>query len=972
MANSSVSILRSLIDTKPAAEDVQPKENTMAETTPVADKPAETPTPRVPFVPELALKASPGHAGHLKILVENAPIAMAMFDSQMRYLLANRRWLDDFKLQNIEIIGRSQYEIFPSLHPGWRHVYERSLQGQVVRSDRDAVTRDGQRIVYRWEVRPWRNTDTSVGGVMITCERLNGTTTALPTQTEQAATSVASKSDAVWDSAFPILALDKDGRVLRHSLGAHEFFKVSAEEVTYFWNGYGEKSRDSELAKQALSMISTAFDNASSQSLLSLSVEAIKNNSKAPAHWQLSVIKGDEWAPLGQAIMAIGVFTPPATISATPTFAVAPELTMSPQSAHPVIHSDLEVQQLADELAELKLNYKQAFENEAIARQRESRLRCVLDVLPSGLLVLDERGRPLYHNAATVKMLGRPLKEGQSVEEWLALCCRDEQHTAEVIRQWREGVWRKQAARTVTLASADGLLKDIEFIPAPLNAGGFVVSMRDVTEYRRAEEMLRSTEAKFRTLVHEAPMPVLLADRAGAIFDANPEAEALLGFTRAELRRLPIERWLRDEALASRAEALREMVRCGDRSVNIAVTLVNRDDQKIPVKMRIASVPDALGAAQFTVHYIERSRAAEPTVVASKPSGAISVAQATGEKTLALLLSTDSQGRVQSWSDDALALFGFSHEEALGRGLHRFFRPSDATGFHNALVSGLAAGVPVEWPFYHKSEGRKEHAFTLRSNAEDNQGVDLYMEVTHPEMEDFLMAEPVVSEVETKAAEEPELVKPTPLDLKRERLLIGETHHRVKNHLQIITSMLNLQISTLNNDEARDALRSSQNRVRSIAALHHHLYQLALGEAADFAHFAGGLIQHLRECYGVSDDLVKMDLQLADAQVPEEWLMPLALSLNEMVSNAFKHAFPENRSGTIRVELTWGDKRGVLAVKDDGVGLPEGFDDRNETGLGMKIIRVFAGQLGGDVLVKSSPGEGAVFQLDFPLVSSDI
>ena len=487
--------------------------------------------------------------------------------------------------------------------------------------------------------------------------------------------------------------------------------------------------------------------------------------------------------------------------------------------------------------------------------------------------------------------------------------------------------------------------------------------------------MLRSTEAKFRTLVHEAPMPILLADRAGAIFDANPEAEILLGFTRAELRRLPIERWLRNEALTARAEALREMARCSDRSVNIVVTLVNRDDQKIPVKMRIASVPDALGAAQFTVHYLEQIEKSHPAAsfsIESQPKGETNTAHSKGQNTLALLLSTDSQGRVQSWSDDALALFGYSHEEALGRGLYQFFRPSDATGFHIALVSGLAAGIPITWPFYHKSEGRKEHAFTLRTNTEDNQGVDLYMEVTRPDMGDFLMAEPVVSEVESKAAAESEVIKPSPLDLKRERLLIGETHHRVKNHLQIITSMLNLQISTLNNDEARDALRSSQNRVRSIAALHHHLYQLALGEAADFAHFASGLIQHLRECYGVSDDQVKMDLQLADAQVPEEWLMPLALSLNEMVSNAFKHAFPENKSGTIRVELTWGDKRGVLAVKDDGVGLPEGFDDRNETGLGMKIIRVFAGQLGGDVLVKSSPGEGALFQLDFPLVSSDI
>lgn len=95
--------------------------------------------------------------------------------------------------------------------------------------------------------------------------------------------------------------------------------------------------------------------------------------------------------------------------------------------------------------------------------------------------------------------------------------------------------------------------------------------------------------------------------------------------------------------------------------------------------------------------------------------------------------------------------------------------------------------------------------------------------------------------------------------------------------------------------------------------------------------------------------------------------MPLALSLNEMVSNALKHAFPRERQGSIKVELNWGDERGELTVTDDGVGLPEGFDDTAVTGLGLKIMRVFAGQLGGEVVVSSDPGGGASFSLRFPL-----
>ncbi|MCE9518640.1 MAG: PAS domain-containing protein, partial [Verrucomicrobia bacterium] len=105
---------------------------------------------------ETAPRPTNGLAGYLKILAENAPVAMAIFDREMKYLYANQRWLEVFQLGQTELISRSQYEVFPSLHPGWRNVYERALAGQVVRSDRDTVDHAGQPVLYRWEVRPWR------------------------------------------------------------------------------------------------------------------------------------------------------------------------------------------------------------------------------------------------------------------------------------------------------------------------------------------------------------------------------------------------------------------------------------------------------------------------------------------------------------------------------------------------------------------------------------------------------------------------------------------------------------------------------------------------------------------------------------------------------------------------------------------------------------------------------------------------
>ena len=1128
MADSSLSVLRQVV----SAVEAQPGKPILKETaalpgevvpktSTITTSPSETTQPQSADPRAEAAKVA-GHAGHLKILVENAPIAMAMFDGQMRYLLANRRWMEDFKLQNQEIIGRSQYEVFPALHPGWRHVYERALQGQVVRSDRDSVTRDGQRIVYRWEVRPWRNVDTVISGVMITCERLTGTPST-PTAETSTESPPSSQPDAFWKSTLPLLTLDEEGRVLKASTGAVDIFLSSGlqEGKTPLWQIFGEMQSSGPLQNQVLDAVRLVLRQPGTQVPLTFPFQAHAPEN-APLYWHLSVVNGSEWGATGRAVLAIGVPAVPPSESEDENQAT------KEQQAAQALAAETQAKAMAEELARLRISMKEAGDNELVARHREARLRSVLDVLPVGMLVLDERGRPIYHNAQLASLLGRPVLEGQTVESWLALCCRDERHTDEVIRQWREGVWRKQSTRTIALASAEGLVKDIELSPAQLEPGGFVVVFRDVTDIRRLDEMLRSTEAKLRTLILECPVPIILSDRAGGVFDANPAAEDLLDYSRAELRRMPMDLWLKADSFAARSSMLREMARRGDRSAQVDVEVQGAGGRRMPATMKLATVPDASGAPLFTIHYLELHRAPAPAADTIVPPASDEGTAVPAAPVSQPLLTTDANGRVNGWNPAAAQLFGYTEEEATGKGLHAFFRPSDASGFYYELQQLAAdpARPAVEWAFFPKGQPRGKDTFTVEPfPAEGPHSVQLWLGVlegpqfseiatplTEPEVEaatepegvsalvsapeleaqppapeiplsesvtavaspdapvfqpapaavmqpltaevftpspalpapaeaesfealpaeapaeemapeaqaelsepeaeydpevalykpeSFLLDEeeetfdeaplsleksepespahegpaaveetPAVdSEVQPQppAASERALPKPASAELRRERLLIGETHHRVKNHLQIITSMLNLQISTLQHADARDALRSSQNRVRSIAALHQHLYQLASGETANFTEFTSGLVDHLRECYDANPDRVKIDLRLSDAEIPEEWLMPLALSLNEMISNALKHAFPNGRSGHLGVYLSWNDERGELAVEDDGIGLAEDFDGLQTNGLGLKILRVFAGQLGGEVVVNRDPGQGAKFTLRFPL-----
>ncbi len=978
MGNANPSLLRQLIDgstakksADAAASPPEPTPTVHSHITPVAPATATakvtvTSLPEVRSdVRETAPKSSATLAGHLKMLAESAPVAMAIFDTSMKYHYANTRWLEVFRLENGDITGKSQYELFPSLHPGWRHVYERALAGQIVRSDRDTMNQAGVPVLYRWEVRPWHQADSSIGGLIISCLNIVGLKTKDladgAVDITQSAAAVES-GGSLWELPLPLIALDAAGCVRRSGSGATSLFLSAGlkEGETKFWQLFGESAEGGELSAMIQSALTEVLSGNRNNVVVSLRSALINDENEIPTTWHFTKLKGAVCGIDEDVVLGIGIH-----LADGQSIGLSEKI-LPDESAS------------TDELARLRMALKESGETEKNLRQREVRLRSVLDAAPCGLLVIDERGRPVFHNTRAAALLGRAMTEGQSVEDWLAQNCRDEVHHDEVVRQWRENVWRKQLTRIISLTSAGGLLKDIELRPASLPGGGMLVMLQDVTDDRRSEELLRATEAKFRALVHENPLPILLADRSGSVFEANAAAEDLLGCTRAELRRMGMDQWMTAEGLAARATALRDMIQCGDLSANVSVELLHKNGAAIPASLRIASVPDVQGAPATTVNFFRVAEKPAPIALESfvvvedepepLPQHAPEIHAPLVPVPSVLLLSTDFHGRVHEWSESAEERFGLPVADVMGRGLHTFFRPSDATGFYVELSDLVEKdeSQTVEWFFTHPVNGRISASFIVQPNESSGMSVSV---LTVPTLVDTIASQSETAA--TVASEEIAEVKsvtakPSADELKRERLILGETHHRMKNHLQIITSMLNLQLSTLQHEDAREALRSSQNRVRSIAALHQHLYSLAVGEVGGFKDFAAQLIGHLRDCYDVTSERVALEMDLPEGPVSEEWLMPLALSLNEMVSNAFKHAYPEGRAGRMKVGLVLGDGSGELLVKDDGAGLPTDFDSTHFAGLGMKILRVFAGQMGGEVQVQGAPGQGAEFKLRFP------
>lgn len=192
--------------------------------------------------------------------------------------------------------------------------------------------------------------------------------------------------------------------------------------------------------------------------------------------------------------------------------------------------------------------------------------------------------------------------------------------------------------------------------------------------------------------------------------------------------------------------------------------------------------------------------------------------------------------------------------------------------------------------------------------------------------------------------------------LQERETLLREVHHRVKNNLQIIISLLNLQERSLKNPNITEAFQVAQQRIRAIAAIHEKLYQAANIARIDFGVYANGLIRQLSAGYVLPGMSIDIKTQIESLFVPIDVALPLGLLVNELVTNALKHAFTEKQTGSISVTL-WHEAQQVhLIVEDDGTGLPEDINEQEGGNLGMTLVRILTRQLNGRLSIDRKNG----------------
>jgi len=305
-----------------------------------------------------------------------------------------------------------------------------------------------------------------------------------------------------------------------------------------------------------------------------------------------------------------------------------------------------------------------------------------------------------------------------------------------------------------------------------------------------------------------------------------------------------------------------------------------------------------------------------------------------------VVFAVDLRGRIIFWNRAAERVLGYGQGDALGQSPAELFVAGDNITLSQAIRSQIQSG----------------QSWSGELLVQRKDGTTFYSEATIDPIRDHtgkpLGAVCIGSDITKR--KETELALRQALDEKV--LLLNEVYHRVKNNLQVVSSLLGLQAKTVSDPKTLELLRESQNRIRSVTLIHEKLYQSQEFARVKLSEYVKSLATYLLESYGAATR-IKLTVNVEDIQLDSEKAMLCGFIISELVSNSLKHAFPDRPGGEIRIDLgSSGDQEISLKVQDNGIGLSETVEIADSPSLGLKLVNALVSQLRGNLIVDRKQG----------------
>jgi PAS domain S-box-containing protein len=637
---------------------------------------------------------------------------------------------------------------------------------------------------------------------------------------------------------------------------------------------------------------------------------------------------------------------------------------------------------------------------EAALHESETRFRSLIQNSSDIIRILDREGRIVYESPSSERILGYPPGDmiGKDPLDYV-----HPEDLGRVTGDLRE-VHEKRNPGTPTefrVRKSDGEYLWVDSLGANLldtpGVNGIVVTTRPIQQRKEAEEQINKTiaqlersEALLRKVYDILPIGLWLADKNGKLLYGNPAGVKIWGgeplVPLEEYGVFKARRYPSEEEIAGDDWALSHTILEGVTIKDELLEIDAFDGKKKIIVNYTAPLYDAAGAIDGAI------------VVNQEITDKVKAEEALRENQARLATAMDIAGLVNWEFDVATGLFTFDDRfyslyattaDQEGGNLmsaetymQEFVYPDDRPSVRSAIQKLLVTTDPAYTDqMEHRITPRDGSVRTIIARFAPVMGPDggvIRTVGANQDITDFKLMESEIRSLntvleqrvrdrtealaKTNEALEEEVARRQEAEKKlrgsydEKVLLLKEIHHRVKNNLQIIASLLNLQSRYIKDESTLAAIRESQNRVKAMALVHEKLYRsedISHVSLHDYLRFLGsGLFQF----YDARLRGIQFTLDIHDVNVDIDAAIPLGLILNEMISNSLKYAFPEGRTGEIAISVKKDDHTLTVVFRDTGIGIPAELDWRDTQSLGLRLVNTLVDQLNGTVELDRSSG----------------
>ncbi len=502
-----------------------------------------------------------------------------------------------------------------------------------------------------------------------------------------------------------------------------------------------------------------------------------------------------------------------------------------------------------------------------------------------------------------------------------------------------------------------------------------IASGRNISERLEYETILKESESRFRTLASHAPIGIFLTDKQGNAIYINDKLKEIAHYPSVDGF---MENWLSkihpedQERIKSHINLTQKdnhqqyeykviPKKGNERWVKVQVNLLR--DTSNDIIGRVGTIEDItkeIKSAEIAKEAEKdklRAEFAEKTTISLQKEideriaaeeelkSAKELNQYIIDSSTDMIIATDINGKITEFNQAATDGFGYSSLSIVDKPVDPLFAKD--INREEILKSVLKIG---KWSGEVLCRRADNSTFIGYLSASILSGPEKKAMGTMGVLRDI---------TELKKAEE-ELKN----NIHQKEILLKEVHHRVKNNLQVISSILNLQTSYINDEDTLGVIRECQDRIKSMAFIHESLYQKEDFAAVNFAEYLRNLCNNISYSYMTPNRNVKLDFDIEDISLSLDSAIPCGLIVNELVSNCFKYAFTKLKEGSIRVTLTKNKNNNkCLIVHDSGQGLPKNLDIKTNDSLGLQLVWTLVDQIDGEI--KYEYASGSKFIVNF-------